>query len=151
MSTETPTRGEYVVRHGWVDDKGKAKVVLLALANLEEPLTFAAGKATAGLRVGHVYSIPVVIKDRDTQSFVFGNKTWVREFEDKDKVLEWQAAQKAADIRRDALRLEAKEATSTSGLDEALEPIRRAYLRLPYPHRAAFEVYVLATLRRGTL
>lgn len=97
------------------------------------------------LRVGHVYEFDSA---NDRTTFWVSSSKWVGEYSDKAKVLEWQAEQKAADLAAALAATQKREATNTSGLDEAIEPLRKAYQSLIPPQRLAFELYVLSVMRR---
>lgn len=144
MSQATRTDEFVCVGRFRATDK-KVYLRLHRVNDLGTNLNFADDKLTKGLRAGQVYNIGT---SNEGKTFHFGTRSWVRQFEDQAKVLEWQAAEKAISLSEEARKLEAREGTSTSGLEKALEPIRMAYERLPYPQRAAFEVYVLSVLRR---
>lgn len=134
---------EFVRVADFVDPKGK-RYVTLAPANdiTGEVAHFSKVKAT--LRVGHVYRVPV-----KGATFRFADVEWLHEYPDADLVTEWQAQQRASELHAAAKRMEKTEARDTSAIERALEPVAKAYVALPYPHRGAFEVYVLSILRRG--
>lgn len=104
--------------------------------------------ASVGMAVGHVYAIETAEAEENRLTLSMGGRTWLHVHPDHEKVVKWQAAQKAMLLAREAKRREAKEARPDSELEKALEPVARAYAALPYPHRAAFEVWVLSVLRR---
>lgn len=123
------------------------------VSNMDDVLLFDLSRASVrkslkGMVVGQVYAIPTVGAGEGRRSLTFGAREWKGPHPDKELMAQWQAQQKAADLTRDAKRREATEATGTGGLEKALAPIARAYAALPYPHRPAFEVWVLSVLRR---
>ena len=93
--------------------------------------------------VGHIYTIKA-----DGNMFSFSTTEWVREYEDTAKVMEWQAAHKATEIKRAKLALEKREATNDSALIRAIESMKPAYKALRHSDRPAFELWLLTKLRK---
>lgn len=122
---------------------GRLGKVFHSVEDLEDTSAFLPGKATARFAIGHVYSIPV-----KGTTFSFGKAKWLRQYEGPETEV-WQAKQKVLVLEQAAQKLEAREATDDSRLVAALEPIRKAYSRLPYPQRLPFELWVLSVLRRS--
>lgn len=75
-------------------------------------------------------------------SVLLGTRRFLCRYHDRDKVLEWEAANRAYCNARDSLAMEKKEATK-SLLAETLAPLRDRYRKLPYPHRQALLAAVL--------
>lgn len=99
------------------------------------------------MAVGHVYRISGD-EEGDHLRLDFSTREWVREHDNEAAVMEWQAQTTAADRAARAKAMEKREATNTSALDRATEQLRRAYKRIPAGDRIAFEVWLLAQLRK---
>ena len=139
----------YVVLPTVINKDKKPCLRLAPIDNTEDELWFVKGKSLGGgMHVGHVYSIPTAIEGTK-RILSFGFKKWVGEFTDKSKTLAWQAAEKGLDATLAARAREKRESSDASALEAALKPIAQAYSEVPYPHRLAFEVWVLSVLRRG--
>lgn len=137
---KTDSAGKRFMAFCPLDDGGKLQ---------ETPLLFAE-KRGRGYRfsVGHVYRIPGEAEDGEAVRLSLGQAEWQREFPGEARVVAWQAAHLAAERTARAKQIEKREATNTSQLEELMEPLRRAYNRLPIIDRPAFETWVLMTLRR---
>lgn len=137
---------EFVVQNDAILQSGKVGVAFSRVSDTKHTrLVLNKDKTTRRLHVGQVYEIPTT---NDGNSFLTGRIRWLRQFEDKVKVAEWQAAQRADDIRLAAVALEKKMSSSSSVIEELVEPLRKAYQDVPYPNRLAFEMYVLSVMRR---
>lgn len=142
-----PTR--FVVLPSAIDAKGKTNTVIIEPRFLTD-----SGHRTEdckwfdpkglNLRVGHLYDIGV---SEDGTKFGIKRATWAGAFDDP-RVLGWQAREKATDALRAAKARERKEASDSSALEVALDPIRKARSAVPYPARLAFDLWVLNYIRK---
>ena len=97
--------------------------------------------------IGGIYEVTVVTDDAGKQSFKMAGAKFLRRSEDAELIESFQATDATANAAAKAHKM-----VSTSKddhLEALMLPLRRAYSKLPYPHRAAFELWVLARLRRG--
>lgn len=149
MSDEKVTQ-RFVVLPTQEDAKGKRYLVLGRIVDgkVDEHARnamFTMDKNTRGMGVGSVYDVPTT---NEGKSLFFGQKRWVGVYEDRAQVLEWQALEKAADLEAQRKATAKRIGTDDHELEVALEPLRLAYQRLPYPQRLGFELWVLSVLRR---
>jgi hypothetical protein len=108
-----------------------------------EVMFFGTAKTIKGFKVGHVYAV----KTRDSISYTFGNTAWVKEHADTERVMIWQAKNKAALVERDQMRMENRMAKSDSALVRAIADIRPAYWAIRAADRPGFELWLLNKLR----
>jgi hypothetical protein len=97
----------------------------LDAAELGEPLNFS---AMAGCRVGQVYEVHAA-RDGEKVSIVTAGAeqpAWVREYEDKDLVLEWTLNEESAKSAK-AIESLNKKVKDREALVAQLEPITRHY------------------------
>jgi hypothetical protein len=94
------------------------------------------------VRVGAVYEI----ETQDNQCRATTLK-FLRHYEDKETAGEWIAADELRKLE-DARKRSLEDAKKSNALTEALEPVRRIYLR---NRSLAFELIVLRYLRTGAL
>lgn len=139
----------YVISND-VEGTDKLCKVLRPLASVEDQATHAWIALKRGserlLRVGHVYEIPVKNEGR---TFVISAAKWIRQYEDTEAVQRWQAAQVALEARIQRRKIEKREATNASGLEDSIAPLRKAYQRLAFSNdRLAFELWLLTQLRK---
>lgn len=156
---EPPPEGSewrrFVVLPTWVNKDGKKFVSVALVENVNGGnddgygWIYALGKDNRRLCVGHEYWIPFMEKPDGGKSLYFGRAKWVGQHADRARVVNWQAAERAATSKAAAQAREKREATDDSALRDALEPLAAAYQKLPYPSRLGFEVWVLSVLRRG--
>lgn len=106
-------------------------------------------KFFSGRGVGQTYTIPTTQLPEGKVTLYFGERKWEGLWKDEERCLQEQAKQRASEVTATAKAKEAREATSTSTLDEPLRKLGRAYADLPAPHRLAFELWVLQRIRRG--
>ena len=154
VPSEAPPEGSewrrFVVLPLWVSPKdGKKHMVLAPVDSIAQEMVYSQTKDNRRLCVGHEYYIPFLEKPDGGSSVYFGRAKWRGQHADRDRVLAWQAQERAATAKDAAHAREKREATDDSALVEALQPLAEAYQKLPYPSRLGFEVWVLSVLRRG--
>ncbi len=145
----TGLRAEYA-------DKGKVHSVFYEINNFDEdgpgtnlcyfddPILFA---DCSPMVVGAIYKIPVEPKEEGKFSWLFGRAERIGHWPDKDKIASWQAATMADRIAV----VQEKSLLKKDKMDYLLEtllPLREEYSRLKGNSRLAFEVRVLAAIRR---
>lgn len=97
---------------------------------------------------GAVYSVEITSleKFRESGSIKPSTIRWVRRWGNDQEVQAWQAEARAASIRLEMERKEAKEKQTFNELRRALRPIRLLYARTNYMGKAAFIAMVVQTL-----
>ena len=112
--------------------------------DLDDPILFS---DASGMVVGGIYKIPVEPREEGKFSWLFGRSERIGHWPDKDKIASWQAATMADRIAV----VQEKSLLKKDKMDYLLEtllPLREEYSRLKGNSRLAFEVRVLAAIRR---
>lgn len=148
---EQKTRVRVVATRACTTTKGKRGVIfrrVLAGGELSPADLVFSGRDTLRCRPGSMFDCDAALgDDGKVASIWFDSLTFVGRYDDKAAVLQWAAetqARDTAEAAERALRNEAKR----NVIEEAIEPLRRVYRRMPAPQQRALETCVLMALRR---
>lgn len=99
--------------------------------------------------IGGQYDVEIVKTDSAGEAYRIAGAKPVGRIDDRDRIVEWQAADATVTATIDAARMVDK--GKADALESAMLPLRKAYAKLPFSQKTAFELWVLARLRRGAL
>ena len=126
---------------------GKPALILRELSGADDLGTERVFEAKGLLcRVGHVYRIQIS-QTTGAASIFPSTDRWISQYADAEQVAAWQAAARAFEIEKAAVR-ERKKAEGTQQMLEVLKPLRTIYQRTNALGRLAIEVQLLAYLRQ---
>ena len=112
----------------------------------DDPIVFST-KSIKGMVIGGLYKIPVELGEDERFTWSFGKAARVGHWDDKDQIAAWRTADWAQQLTVGKEKTLLKK-DKMDYLNECLLPLREEYAKLRGNSRIAFELRVLAAIRR---